>query len=85
MLKIKPTFHLSLPHLSLRAPQPLQLSPVTDDGDELTQAVADDSINHDDNWQLTDRPSEAELDEFWTRVEKDIARDPSWFRFDESE
>jgi hypothetical protein len=82
MLEIKPKFHLSLPSLSLRQPKTLQLSPVVDDDDELTTAVQADPIDHDDNWQLTDRPDEAELDQFWTKVEDDVKKDPSWFTFD---
>lgn len=83
MLKIKQTFHISLPSLGLTQAKPLQLSPVIDDGDELTQAVKADTVDHDDNWQLTDRPNETELDQFWDKVEKDIAKDPSWFKFDD--
>lgn len=67
----------------MRAPQPMQLSVVTEDTDELTQAVTSDSDDHDDNWQLAERPNEAELDAFWDKVEKDIHKDPSWFKFDD--
>ena len=82
MLKIPKSPHISLLHLDLSAPKPMQLSPVADDDDELTQAVSTDPVDHDDNWELTDRPDEAELDAFWTNVEKDIRKDPSWFTFD---
>lgn len=82
MLKISTTPHISLPHIDLGGSKPMQLSPVTDDSDELTQAVSADPVDHDDNWELTDGPDEAELDAFWTNVEKDIQKDPSWFTFD---
>ncbi len=83
MLKIKRTFHLSIPTFGLASTRSLQLSPVPDDGDELTQAVAADTVDHDDNWVLGERPDEAELDAFWDTVEKDIQKDPSWFKFDD--
>ncbi|MFZ1812181.1 MAG: hypothetical protein WAU02_01480 [Candidatus Saccharimonadales bacterium] len=83
MLKIKQSFHLSLPTLSLNSAKPLELSPVLDDVDELTQSVQADMIDHDDNWSLDERPDESELDAFWSSVEKDIQNDPTWISFDD--
>lgn len=83
MLKIKQTFHLNLPHISLSSPQPMELSTVRDDSDELTQAVQADPDDHDNNWELNERPDEDELDTFWTNVEADVKKDPKWFTFDE--
>lgn len=82
MLQIKKrSFSFSLPHLTLRT-RPMELSPVVADDDELSQAIASDTGNHDDAWELTERPDEAELEVFWDNVEKDIAKDPTWVRFE---
>lgn len=83
MLKIKKSFSLHLPHLQLTSTQPMELSAVLDDGDELSQAMKADPDDHDDNWVLTDRPDESELDAFWTTVEDDVRKDPKWFTFDD--
>lgn len=84
MLKIKQTFHLHLPHLSFNPPQPMELSPVAeDDDDELTRAMQADPDEHDNNWQLGERPDGAELGEFWNRVEADVHKDPKWFTFED--
>lgn len=74
---------MSLPHISFGSSVPLQLSTVQDDADELTQAMQADPEDHDDNWQLTDRPDETELDAFWNNVEADVQKDPKWFTFDD--
>jgi len=60
----------------------MQLSPVQDDSDELTQDVAADPDTHDNNWELNERPDEEELESFWTTVEADVKKDPTWFTFD---
>ncbi len=83
MLKIKKSLSFSLPHLDLSSVKPMQLSPVANDGDELTEAVATDPDTHDNNWELNDRPDEAELEAFWTNVESDVKKDPKWFTFDD--
>mgnify|MGYP006352705691 CR=1 FL=1 len=81
MLKIKHTTHLDFPHLTFNAPA-LQLSPIADEGDELTQAIDADPQLHDDDWQLTDRPDEHGLEDFWNHVQSDIENDPEWEKFD---
>ena len=85
MLQIKQKFHLSLPHLEPLHPQPVQFSPVTDDDDELTQAIVSEPAQHDDDWQLEERPDEEKLEEFWNEVENDIQNDPKWIKFSEEE
>lgn len=82
MLKIKPKLHLSLPKLSFGQSYPMQLSPIKEDSDELTEDVKSDPIAHDNNWELNDRPDENELEAFWNRVEADVKKDPKWFSFD---
>ncbi len=79
MLKIPRKFHLELPHFSLSSPAPLQFSPIVDDDDELTQAVYADIDEHDDNWELSERPDGSALESFWETVEQDITKDPKWF------
>ncbi len=83
MLKLPRHFHLELPHLPAASSRPLQFSPATEDNDELLQAVQTDPDDHDDNWELTDRVDEGELDEFWNSVEKAIANDPSRASFED--
>lgn len=85
MLHIKQKFHLLLPHYEPLHTQPVQFSPVTDDEDELTTAIADDPVQHDDNWELEEHPNEAQLEKFWNEVEDDIAHDPKWIKFSEDE
>lgn len=81
MLKLKHTHHLTLPHLNLSS-RPMQLSPVTTDNDELTQAIDADIQTHDDVWQLSERPDANELNQFWEEVVEDVSKDPKWFRFE---
>lgn len=85
MLHIKQKFHLSLPHVQLGASKPLQFTPVVDDQDELTQAIADDVTQHDDDWELEERPNEERLEQYWNDVENDIEHDPKWIKFSEEE
>lgn len=82
MLKIKKSL-FRLPHFDTSTVKPMQLSPVTADSDELSLAVATDPDTHDNNWELADRPDEAELEAFWNNVEADVKKDPKWFTFDE--
>lgn len=81
MLKIKKSL-FSLPTFTTTAVKPMKLSPVTADNDELSVAVATDPDTHDNNWELNDRPDEHELEAFWTGVEEDVKKDPTWFAFD---
>lgn len=85
MLKIKQKLHLSLPHFDLKASQPVAFSPVTDDDDELTQAIVAEPLQHDDEWQLEEHPDENKLEQFWESVEDDIKHDPKWIKFSEDE
>ena len=82
MLKIKRTHHFTMPDLSLRS-QAMQLSPIPDDGDELTQAIVNDVADRDNNWELSERPDMGELTQFWTDVETDVQNDPEWFKFND--
>ena len=60
----------------------LQLSPVTDDGDELIDAIKHD--REDEVWTLDKTPDVQQLDEFWAGVQADLKKDPDWFSFDNS-
>ena len=80
MLKLKHHFHL--PNITFDAHPPLELEPIpVDDGDELTQAIAADPIDHDDNWTLEERPDQTELESFWSEVTNDLKKDPDWTDF----
>lgn len=81
MLSIEPKHHFTLPLLTTL--QPMRFSPVVDDDDELTEAIAKDSNEHDDDWQLEETPDTNKLYEFWSEVESDVANDPNWFTFAE--
>lgn len=74
--------HLHLPHIPLPSLHTMQLSPVADDDDELTTAIINDPVTHDNNWQLGD-PDTKELEKFWSDVEDDVRNDPEWVRFSE--
>ena len=79
MLQLK-THKFTFPHVG--ASQPLQLSPVPIDDDELIHAI-EDPVN--DVWQLEATPDTSQLNEFWSGVEEDLKHDPSWFSFAEDE
>lgn len=84
MLQIKQKFRLSLPQLNIFArPKPLQFSPVVDDDDELTQDIANETTERDDEWELEEHPDEVELEEYWSEVQSDIQSDPRWSKFSE--
>lgn len=74
--------HLDFPHFIEHIPSlrlhPMKLSPVTDDDDDLTQAIKNDVQDHDDNWELAERPNSDTLTQFWTDVEREITQDPDW-------
>lgn len=82
MLKLKHRFHL--PDLSFDSHPPLQLEPIPafDDDDELTQAIAADPVDHDDNWTLDERPDQSQLESFWAEVTSDLKKDPGWGKFE---
>lgn len=81
MLKLK--HHIHLPSITFGSHPPLQLAPIPmdDDGDELTQAISSDPIDHDDNWTLDERPDQRELESFWSEVSTDLKKDPEWTDF----
>ncbi len=83
MLQIKQKFHL--PHFVHSSTKPVAFGPVADDGDELTVAITDDPVQHDNNWQLEERPNEVQLEQYWTEVENDIQHDPTWIKFADEE
>lgn len=71
--------YLSLPDFGLPMPRKMQLAPIpTDDGDELTRAIVQDPIAHDDNWELSERPDTDELESYWQHVEEDMQNDLEW-------
>ena len=82
MLQIKQKFRLTLPQLNIFArPKPLQFSPVIEDDDELARAIAEETAERDDEWELEEHPDEVELEEYWTEVQSDIQNDPRWSNF----
>lgn len=79
MLHLNHSHHLHLPHMaSLRSP--MALSPVVSEPDELIQDI-EQSVEKP--WELVDMPDVQGIDQFWTGVEQDIAKDPEWFSFAE--
>lgn len=80
MLKLKHHFHF--PDITFDTHPPLQLAPVpVDDDDELTQAIAADPVDHDNEWTLEERPDVSELESFWSEVTQDLKKDPEWTDF----
>lgn len=84
MLKLKHSHHLDFPHITFSGRQ-LEFSPLPADDDELTQAIEQDMIDRDNNWELSERPDMGELTRFWADVEADVANDPKWFSFAKDE
>lgn len=82
MLKLKKHHTITIPSF-LTPAHHMQMSPVTSDDDELIDSIDNDQRNHDDNWTLEQRPDTEELTSYWNTVEKDIANDPQWIRFDD--
>lgn len=80
MLKLKHKHTIDFPHIieRLTASGQMVLSPVTDDSDELTQAIANDVADQDDQWELVEHPNPDELVAFWTKVEGEVTSDPEW-------
>lgn len=81
MLQIKQKFHLVLPHVTV--PHKLQFSQVTPEDDELIEAIDTETPEHDDDWQLEERPDTKELSQYWAKVEDDIRHDPKWIQVEE--
>jgi len=79
MLKLKHSLHL--PEISFDSHPPLELAPIQIDDDELSQAIAHDAVDHDDNWTLDERPDTQELESFWAQVTDDLKKDPDWVDF----
>lgn len=80
MLTLHHAHHLPLPHLQ-HSTSRLTLSPVSSDGDELIESLEQERA--DDTIQLESTPDVVQLDEFWTGVQDDLKKDPSWFDFAE--
>jgi hypothetical protein len=69
MLQIKQKFRLTLPQLNtFTRPKPLEFSPVIEDDDELARAIAEETAERDDEWELEEHPDEVELEEYWTEL-----------------
>lgn len=81
MLRLKRKRQINFPTIAQLFPHQMQLSRVVADGDELTQAIVNDPVDHDNNWILTERPETGELEQYWENVEADIKNDPSWVSF----
>ncbi len=79
----KTHFDVHLPHLGIS--HPMQFSKVINDNDELTKAIGDDTGIHDDQWTLEELADGKKLDEFWSEVETDIHKDPTWFDFNDDQ
>ena len=80
MLKLPHNQHLPQPHL-MRLPHTMTLSPVESEDDELIIDIENESKAHDDNWVLDNAPDVSGIENFWEKVEDDIADDPEWFTF----
>lgn len=78
MLKINHSHHIDFPHLSLGVPHEMQLSQVPVDQDELVQDIAHDVVDHDDNWELTERPDGNELALYLQNI---VSEDPDKINF----
>lgn len=78
MLKINHSLHFPVPNHT-HSTSHMVLSPVSNDGDELIEAVERD--REQANWTLDNVQDVQQLDEFWTHVEEDLKKDPGWFDF----
>lgn len=78
MLHLKHSHHFHLPHMT--SVRPLQLSTVVSEHDEL---IEDIEKSTEQPWELVDTPDAQGLDTFWSGVESDLKKDPSWFTFTE--
>ena len=81
MLTIERKPYLKLPTITVLTP--MEFSPVVDDDDELTLAIAQDSADRDNTWTLEETPDTGALHTFWSEVEEDVRSDPKWFSFSE--
>lgn len=83
MLHIKQKYHLSLNLSHLHAPSPMQFAPVTvhEPDDELMSAIANDPVEHDNTWELSEHPDTQALEQFWSQVSDDVSHDPEWYTF----
>ena len=81
MLKLKHKHHIDFPYITFTPLHSMALSEVSLDTDELAQAIVNDPIDHDDNWQLTENTDTEELEQYWATVEEEIKNDPEWVDF----
>ncbi len=77
MLEIKSKLNLKLPKIQIST-EPVTFSPQQDEDDELINAIKDDVIDSDNDWQLSEHPDPNELEKYWSKVESDIRNDPEW-------
>jgi hypothetical protein len=75
MLHLKSSHHFHLPHMVSQRPT---LSAVRSEDDELIQDIEQSA---EQPWELVEVPDVEQLDQFWTGVEDDLKKDPSWFSF----
>lgn len=75
MLKMSKHHYLSLPEFGLHLSRPMELAPIPTDDDELARSIERDPVDHDDNWELSERPDTTELESYWQHVEEDILSD----------
>lgn len=59
----------------------MALSPVVDDADEIISSL--ETAKAEDTIELENTPDVASLDTFWSGVEDDLKKDPSWYDFAE--
>ena len=64
-------------------PKQMQFEPVTAEDDELIESIHNQMTQNDDNWQLTETPDSAELENYWSKVEDDVEHDPEWVWVDQ--
>lgn len=75
MLKMSKHHYLSLPEFGLHMSHPMKLAPIPSDNDELARSIERDPVDHDDNWELSERPDTTELASYWQHVEEDLLND----------
>lgn len=67
MQSLTHSHHFHLPKMRFHA-QPLRLSPIYAENDELIQAIDTQAERNDDLWQLEATPDVDNLQQFWSNV-----------------
>jgi len=57
-------------------------SPFSQSSRRIQLITAIEADRNNDVWTLEKTPDTTKLDEFWTSVQEDLKKDPSWFSFD---